>query len=383
MALPDGRVSSGIDDLDSLLEGLIPGDNVVWVESDGGDGGVTARVEDAFLAATGRGRLPRAYVTTSRRPELVRERVGPGVLVLDARPRRSHAAPDVLEQALLEVCSSAAPACVVIDGLEALSRRWGPERGLAFFSRVCPRMFDAGAIAYWRAPRRELGTAFVDQVQKVTQCVLEVGRGWLRVVKAEGRPTTVQGVQLGLSVDDAGVHLESERAIGRLARGLEQLRKQRNLSQAELARLAGVTASAISQAEAGRRGLSLDTVLVLSERLGVTIDELLGGVGGPGYVLARRDRTRGGGSYAALLDDPGAGLRAYLVTLGVGEAGAPPVAHRGTEMVLVAAGLVQVRVADDSPVMRAGDAVVATGATIAGWRNLTMEPARLFWVLRD
>ena len=42
-------------------------------------------------------------------------------------------------------------------------------------------------------------------------------------------------------------------------------------------------------------------------------------------------------------------------------------------MVLVAGGLVQVRVADDTPVMRAGDALVATDAAIGGWRNLTMD----------
>ncbi|MFP5377534.1 MAG: helix-turn-helix domain-containing protein [Acidimicrobiia bacterium] len=373
-------MSTGVADVDELVGGLIPGDNVVWVTD---DADVPRRMEEAFLASAGRAGLPRAYVTTSERPDRVGERVGPDVPVLDARPRQSHAAADVLEQALMERCAPASPACVVIDGLDALARRWGPERGLAFFSRVCPRMFDAGAIAYWRAPRRELGSAFLEQVQKVTQCVLEVGRGSFRVLKAEGRPASVQGVQLGLTVGDGGVHLDHERALGRLARGLELLRKQRNLSQADLARLAGVTASAISQAEAGRRGLSLDTLLALSERLGVTIDQLLGGVAGPGYVLARRDRTRRGGSYAALLDDPGAGLRAYLVTLAAGESGVPPLAHRGAEMVLVAAGLVQVRVDDDTPVMRAGDAVVATDVAIGGWRNLTMEPARLFWVLRD
>jgi len=380
MSLPDGRVSSGVADLDTVLGGVIPGDNVVWVAD---DPVLATRLEDSFLASAGRAGLPRAYVTTSTRPDLVAGRVGPGVLVLDARPRQSHAAADVLEQALMEVCAAPVPACVVIDGLDALARRWGPQRGLAFFSRVCPRMFDAGAIAYWRAPRRDLGAPFVDQVQKVTQCVLEVGRGWLRIVKAEGRPSTVQGLQLGLSVDDEGVHLDHERAVGRLGRGLELVRRQRSLSQADLARLAGVTASAISQAEAGRRGLSLDTLLTLSERLGVTIDELLGGVGGPGYMLARRDRTRSGGPHAALLDDPGTGLRAYLVTLAAGESGTPHVRHRGAEMVLVAGGLVQVRVADDTPVMRAGDALVATDAAIGGWRNLTMEPARLFWVLRD
>ena len=380
MPVPDGRLSSGIPDLDTLLAGVIPGDNVVWVAD---DGDLAARVEDAFLASSRRARLPRAYVTTSVRPDVVRERVGSGVVVFDARARQAHATPDVLEQALMEFCAVPVAACVVIDGLHTLARRWGADRALAFFSRVCPRMFDAGAIAYWRAPRRDLGGAFLDQVQKVTQCVFEVGRGSLRVLKAEGRPGAVQGVQLGLTVDGDDIRLDHERALGRLARGLEQVRKQRNLSQADLARVAGVTASAISQAEAGRRGLSLDTLLALSEGLGVTIDALLGGVAGPGYVLARRDRTRKGGSHAALLDDPGTGMRAFLVVLAAGEAGAPPVSHRGAEMVLVASGLVQVRVDGDTPVMRAGDALVATDATIGGWRNLTMEPARLFWVLRD
>ena len=380
MPVPDGRVSTGIPDVDEFLLGVIPGDNVVWVSD---DWEVMTRVEDEFLAAAGRGRLPRAFVTTETPPDVVRARVGKGVAILDARPREQHAAPEVLEQALIEFCAAPRTACVVLDGLHTLARRWRSERALAFFSRVCPRMFDAGAIAYWRAPRPELGNAFIEQVQSVTQCVLEVGRGSLRVVKAEGRPRSVQGTQLGLTLDEAGIHLDSERALGRLARGLEQVRRQRNLTQADLARIAGVTSSAISQAEAGRRGLSLDTLLAISDGLGVTIDALLGGVGGPGYVLARRDRTRGGASYAALLDDPHAGLRAYLVGLGRGEAGVPPVPHRGVAMVLVASGLVQVRVADDTPVMRAGDALVATDVAINGWRNLTMEPARLFWVLRD
>lgn len=202
-------------------------------------------------------------------------------------------------------------------------------------------------------------------------------------MKAEGRPAASQGMQLGLTVDDSSIRLDNERALGRLARGLEQVRKERRLTQADLARIAGVTASAISQAEAGRRGLSLDTLLAMSEGLGVTVDSLLGGVRGPGYVLARRDRSRGAASYAALLDDPDPGLRVYLVTLAAGESGTPPVAHRGAEMVLVASGLVQVRIDDDTPVMRAGDALLVTGSATNGWRNLMLEPARLFWVLRD
>ncbi|MGH2625645.1 MAG: helix-turn-helix domain-containing protein [Anaerolineales bacterium] len=380
MPVPEGRISSGIADIDELMRGVIPGDNVVWVAD---DTEVMTRIEDAFLVASRQAGLPRAYVTTSTRPDAVRERVGAGVLGVDARARQPHAAPDVLEQVLMEFCASAASACVVLDGLHTLARRWRPERALAFFSRVCPRMFDVGAIAYWRAPRQELGNAFVDQVEKVTQCVLEIRRGALRVVKAEGRPSAIQGMQVGLSVDEAGIRLENERVLGRLARGLEELRKERNLTQGDLARIAGVTSSAISQAEAARSGLSLETLVALSEGLGVTLDALLGGVGGPGYVLARRERSRKGASYAALLDDPEPGLRAYLVSLAAGEAGSPPIAHKGTEMVLVAAGLVQLQVAEDTPVMRSGDVLLAADVAINGWRNLTMEPARLFWVLRD
>jgi len=36
-----------------------------------------------------------------------------------------------------------------------------------------------------------------------------------------------------------------------------------------------------------------------------------------------------------------------------------------------------------TPVLRAGDAVLATQDAVAGWRNLQAEPAVLFWILRD
>jgi len=52
-------------------------------------------------------------------------------------------------------------------------------------------------------------------------------------------------------------------------------------------------------------------------------------------------------------------------------------------MVLVAHGLVQVDLGSATPVLRTGDAVLATKVAVTGWRNLSAEPARLFWILRD
>jgi transcriptional regulator with XRE-family HTH domain len=372
-------VPSGIADIDALLGGLILGDNVVWV-LDGTD--VIGRLEDAMLAeavARGEGCF---YVTAGGDPARLRTRLGPGVTILDARARGPYGDAAVLETAIIEGARSHPPGYVVVDGLVHFARRWGPAKAVAFFSRVCPRLFDLGAVAYWRAPRSELGRSFIDQVTNVTQCVLEIGDGHLRVVKAEGRPASVQGRLLRLDVAGSEVRLEDERGLGRLGRGLERVRRERNLSQSDVARLAGVTPSAISQAESGRRGLSLDTLLLLSERLGMGLDDLLASAPTGGYVLARHPRTSVD-STTALLDDPKAGLRAYLVRLGPGESGAPDLVHKGAELVLVASGLVQLTIGSDTPVMRAGDAALATTVAVSGWRNLMNGPALLFWVLRD
>jgi transcriptional regulator with XRE-family HTH domain len=147
--------------------------------------------------------------------------------------------------------------------------------------------------------------------------------------------------------------------------------------------MVGVSPSAISQAEAGRRGLGLDTLLSLTEALGMGLDELLSSAPDSAYVLARRDRTAARRGITPLLDDPRTGLRAYLVLLGPGDRGEPPALHKGVELLVVATGLVQLDIGDEGPVMRAGDAVLATRVPVRGWRNLVAQPARLFWILRD
>jgi transcriptional regulator with XRE-family HTH domain len=372
---------TGVDDLDELLSGLIPGDNVVWASD---DLRLLAVLEDRFLDEAGRRGDQRFYVTAAMAPAPLRARLGSGVTVLDARPGRSLADPTTLEQAIIQRAAASPTACFAIDGLGELHRRWGGPRALAFFSRVCPRLFDIGAIAYWRVPLVTLPRKFLNDLRMVTQCVLEMASGHLKVVKAEGRPWSVQGQLMRLVVDGEGtIRLHSERALGRLGRGLERIRQQRKLSQADLARLAGVTPSAISQAEAGRRGLSLETLCGLAERLGLSLDDLLATGPPPGYVVARRDRTGVIAAQVPLLDDPQRGLRAYLIRLEPGEQASPPTFHKGVELVLVAAGLVQLHLGSETPVMRAGDAALATQAAISAWRNLSAEPARLFWILRD
>ncbi len=379
------RVASGNPDLDELLDGLILGDNVVWV-SEGDE--VVRRLEDALLAEALRRGQPCFYVATAPRedraadPAALRARLPEAVAVLDARPGEPLADAGLLEATILERARGSPPGCMVFDSLGHLARRWGNDRAVALFSRICPNFFDIGALSYWRAPRKDLSRAAIDRITQVTQCVIEVSGEHLRVVKAEGRQAGVQGSLLRLRVEDGTVRLDNQLGLGRLARGLERVRRERNLTQSDLARLGRVTPSAISQAEAGRRGLSLDTLLLLTDRLGVSLDDILSASTEPDYVLARRPRGFTTGR-RALLDDPRTGLRAYMVRLKPHEAATSEIVHKGVELVLVASGLVQVTIGADTPVMRAGDAALATRAPVTGWRNLGNEPAALFLVLRD
>lgn len=365
--------------IDELLGGLIPGDNIVWVSN---DAPLLSTLEAGYLEEGLRVGVGCWYVTVDTPPREIAKRLPRGVHVLDAREEGRYSDPLLLEQTLVQQAGTPG-ARVALDRLDVLARRWGPRRALDFFSHVCPRLFDLGAIAYWRAPR-SLGASFIGEVRRVTQCVVEERRHQLRVIKAEGRPSRLQGRLFHLeAATDGVITLRAEVALGRLGQGLARLREERHLSQADLARLAGVSPSAISQAEAGLRGLSVDTLLVLSEQLRVGIDRILENDTDAGYVLARRNRTAQQAAQVPLLDDPNAGLRAFLVNLGPDDRGAPPSPHKGVEAVLVAVGLVQLDLGVETPVMRSGDALLASKVAVRGWRNLQKDPAVLFWIIRD
>jgi len=374
----DAQVSTGLASLDDILGGLIPGDNVVWIAE---RQPVYELAERSFLAQGVREGRRCSYVRTESGP--TRVTLPAHVDVIDARPGRPAATPPVLAAEIERRAHLDPLHSFVVDDMHTLAKRWGKPAALAFFSRMCPTLLELGSLAYWRIPRA-CGERFLVAVRQVTQCVLDIRGSQLHVIKAESRPASAQGLLVRVAVSGDDLVIEKSSASGRLALALAEVRRERNLTQAQLAALAGVTPSAISQAEAGSRGLSLDTLVTLSDRLGASLDDLLHTAPEPGYVLARHDRRRTSRpGTIPLFEDPTAGLRAYLVLLAAEAAGQPHVKHKGQEMIAVHRGLVQVTVGTDTPVLRAGDSIHATRSAVTGWRNLRAEPASLFWLLRD
>jgi transcriptional regulator with XRE-family HTH domain len=371
-------VSTGVPPLDAALSGLFWGDNVVWELDDGGS-------VDPFVAALLRGReqFDRiAFVRFEGDVDGLRA-ANAGADVLDARPGSPLADPKPLLAAVRE-CARARRSLLIFDSLDALSARWGDEMAQRFFTRACPMLLDLWAVAYWSLTPSRHSAVLRQSIDATTQCVLVLSGERLRIAKAEGRPPGVQGSVF--RVHPHGPHAELERAptAARLGVALRAIRIQRHLSQGELAELAGVSASAISQAERGRRGLALDTLLELTMRLNMTIDELLHGEIALGYRLARRRGSDNGAERLfPLLDDPHVGLRAQLSRLSTGQSARVGTPHRGVELVAVAAGLVQVILPTGRPVLRQGEVLLVEWSGVTGWRNVGESDALIFWILRD
>lgn len=375
-----GTATTGIAELDLALGGLYWGDNVVW-ELEG-----SGTVEPFFLAAAAQAGAyhSAAYVTVTRSPDEVRSSF-PRLEVLDARPGSPLAAAEPLIDEIRARCATLERDLLLFDPLDAMAEQWGVDCAQHFFTQGCPMLLELGAIAYWSLAAGSYPLALRREIEEVTQCVLAVADGRVRIAKAEGRPFGVQGTVFRYELEDGTVSLAPAPAAARLGGALRSIRLQRHLSQSELARLAGVSPSAVSQAERGQRGLSLETLLDLTARLGITLDELLRGEVAPGYRLARRHAPRraSDGRPIALLDDPQTGLRAYLVRLAPKATSELGFAHKGVELIAVASGLVQVVLATGRPVLRQGEALLAERSGISAIRNLSDGDAAVFWILRD
>jgi transcriptional regulator with XRE-family HTH domain len=384
MADPDSEhfpvASTGVADLDRALHGLYWGDNVVF-EPDSTD---TAQPFFAAVAEHSEVYDHAAYVTLTLDPELI-HRDYPSLGVIDARPDTPLAEAGALLNEVRRRSKPQARTLLLFDPLDDMAARWGTDMARRFFTRCCPLLLEVGAIAYWSLSQGERFEPLRRDVEDVTQCVLVVRDGRLRIAKAEGRPVGVQGSVYHYRLADGRPELTQAPAAARLGGALRAVRMQRQLSQAQLAQLAEVSASAISQAERGQRGLSLETLLTLTANLNITVDELLRGHVSPGYRLGRRDDPAATptGTPIPLLDDPEAGLRAYLVRLAPGATATPNIDHKGTELVAVVGGLVQVQLTSGRPVLRQGEALLADRSSIRGWRNIAQRPAALFWVIRD
>ncbi|MDQ4026394.1 MAG: helix-turn-helix domain-containing protein [Actinomycetota bacterium] len=281
--LLDDVASTGVAELDHALGGLFWGDNVVFEVADP----PAAQPFYRAIAAVKQHYDQRLFISLSGGPTAIR-----GFDLIHAGPGGELAQPAPLLRAIAERCRGGERNLLLFEAMETMIERWGSKVAARFFAHCCPQLLELGAIAYWSMPSGGLYPGLRRTIEEVTQCVLAVGDSRLRIAKADGRPPGVEGSVFRYHEVDGLPSLTPAPVVARIGAALRAARSQRQLSQSDLARLAGVSPSAISQAERGQRGLSLETLLELTGKLKMTLDELLRGEVVAGYRLGRRDHPR-------------------------------------------------------------------------------------------
>ncbi len=423
-------VSSGIEPLDKLLNGLYIGDNVVWHDDSGSLAGVFCL---NFIRESGKQGKPVIYVTFDRSPKNLLDKLGPladnpGLTILDCFTHgKGESAPVFLkfyeesarEQSRRMICvkQPREPGNVmdalyeahaarkkdvrfVFESLTGMQELWGgDERIVTFYAHSCPRLYELNTIAYWIMEKRAHSPRVRARINQIAQVAinLSVRRGatTLTILKAEKRDLTSQNQPYNYWTRELDVSFDFDRkTAGRLNIGarLKDLRARRGLSQTALAKMVGVTPSSISQVESDQVHPSLTALMKMAEVLSVNIASFF--EDGPGAkrrvvfpeseAATIRDRRLPEGSVAikALTPlDHKAGAAPHIIEIPAGRT--LPFhffIHKGDEAGYVLSGNLEFTLVKTVYTARTGDVIYLTTDAPGQWRNTGTDVARLLWI---
>ena len=429
MVLNKRRVPSGVNRLDLLLGGLFIGDNVVWHD----DAGSLAPIFCLnFLQASELQEKPIVYVCFDRSPRSLLEKLGhlaeyPALTVLDCftsgkgkeagtfvkfyeerpglpcsvvwvkRPQDIQEFADMLYKTHAQLSGDVR---FIFESITGMQELWGgEEQFLDFYSHSCPRLYDLNTIAYWILAKHAQSDRFRAQINQIAQVGIELtikrGTTSLTILKAEKRSTEELDKPHVYWTKDLAIVFEEEKGTSRkidLGLRLKDFRVKRGLSQSELAKLVGVTASTISQIESNLIYPSLPALLKIAEVLSVDVTSFF------------HDRQEGQGR---LIFTPGDAVAVKLADLPEGAVSArllypvdfevkaepylleiPPKEtlsghfffHKGEEVGYLLSGRLQVKVGKAVHTLKAGDTIYLTSEIPTEWKNPGPATARLLWV---
>lgn len=154
---------------------------------------------------------------------------------------------------------------------------------------------------------------------------------------------------------------------------IRELRVRHGLTIADVADRAGISRGMLSKIENAQTATSLDTLVQISNALGVTLAHLFGGYGKPrggaqlvkngeGMEVVRRG-TRNGHTYHLLAYDQGPKktFEPFLISLEEPEEEFAPFEHAGTEFIYMLQGKLEYRVGEESYLLEAGDSLTFNG----------------------
>lgn len=423
-------VSTGIRFLDELLGGLFIGDNVIWYDDAGSLAGIFCH---NFMQSSQSLKKDLIYVSFDRSPKNLLDKLGPlaasdRLILIDCftygkgagsniflkfyedqgkqwpcrivcveDPRNTH---NVMEIFYNVHAGLKGDVRFIFESLTGMQELWqGEDQILNFYAHSCPRLYELNTVAYWLIEKRAHSSRLRAQINQIAQVVIDLsvkrGKTALTLIKAEKRHLPSPNPPYDYWAKDMLVSFEAEaHPASRIDVGtrLRELRTLQGLSQSDLARQVGVTASTISQVEGNLIYPSLPALLKLAEVLGVEVGLLFQE---PKVTHRKIHFTAADAEDIRSADFPQAlvaGKRLlplnmdtdaepYLIEIPTGlTLQSHFFAHKGQEFGYLLSGRLHLTVNTTDHALKPGELIYLTSETPVRWTNSGQETARLLWV---
>lgn len=178
---------------------------------------------------------------------------------------------------------------------------------------------------------------------------------------------------MSLENENTKTDIQSKTLGRHLGTTIRQLRKQHNLTIAEVSARAGISRGMLSKIENSIAATSLETLEQLANALGVTLAKLFQNYNlprgaaqlvknGEGMEVVRRG-TKVGHTYQLLAYDQGPHktFEPFLVSLQDSLEEFPAFEHPGTEFIYMLEGILEYRVSDQTFILNSGDSLTFQG----------------------
>lgn len=424
------EISTGVEELDPILGGLLIGDNVVWYD----DAGSLASLYCLnFLKISQLQKKSFIYVNFDRSPRNLLEKLGPladneQLTILDcftygkgkgvdiffkfyedkhnkrpckiinvSEPRN----PDIVMNYFLDIHSKMkGDVRFVFESLTGMQELWeGEDQISKFYSHTCPRLYELNTIGYWIMEKDAHSKRLKASINQVAQVAIELslkrGKTSLSILKAENRDLESVNTPYLYSAKGTRITFNTKKHTSRhveMGNRFKELRVKRGMSQAELARLVGVTPSNISQIESNHIYPSLPALFKIAETLSVDVGFFFQ------ELIDIQSRTIFYGADAAeiqLPDMPKKSISAKLLSPLDADAKVEPYLieiqpkkelsahffiHKGEEIGYVLSGKIQLKLGNSTHTLRSGDVIHLTAEMPSQWKNPGPGLARLFWL---
>lgn len=414
-----GKISSGIRSLDSLIDSLYIGDNVVW-EVDAGTAShlfIQSFIEQALADSQ-----KIIYVSFNTSPQSILNNLSkllsPEHFILidcftSGKGKNDNTFLKFYETASnLNIVRINNPKSIeefthklnsledsfsrgvryVFDSLTGMQDLWGNENETyKFFTYMCPRLYDLGTVAYWLLEKEAHSQSFKANLRHITQVVFDLYKRrdklYIKALKLEGRQDREAFKPHLYEIEgrDVTVTFPKRELATDVGGRIKDVRTRLGISQKELADKVDLTPSFISQLENNQISPSLSSFLQIAEALGISPNDLLQKEKKRDEAdwLFRKDHTL----QSLLKKEEGYSLfnivsndktSAYLTVINAGaELDSHFLSSKKNELIHVLKGTISVKIENSEKMLSHGDSIYLKHSLPSVWKNASDEETEL------